>query len=54
MQNHRATPELRSPLSQMQDLRRKSAYLNAAVAAALILSLCTLIYALADGPIALT
>jgi hypothetical protein len=51
MQKFRAAPVLRSPQSQMQDLRRKAAYLEATVAVALVLSICTLILALADGPV---
>ena len=52
MQNLRVAPELRSPQSLMRDLRRKSAHAEVVVALALVLSICAIVYAIADGPIA--
>jgi hypothetical protein len=45
-------PELRSTLTKVQELRRQAAYVEAAVAAALFLSICTLLLAFAGGPMA--
>lgn len=50
MRKPRALPELRSPQSLMRDLRDRSARLEVAVALALVLSICTLVTALAEGP----
>jgi hypothetical protein len=53
MQDSCPAPELRSPRSQIQDLRRETAYLEATVATALVLSICTLVLALTDWSVSL-
>ena len=50
MNNPRALLALRSPQSLMRDLRNRSDRLEVAVALALVLSICTLVAALAEGP----
>ena len=50
MHNPRAVPALRPPHSLMRDLRDRSARVEVAVALALVLSICTLVFAIADGP----
>jgi len=51
MHNPRVLLELRSPQSLMRDLRDRSARLEAAVALALVLSICTLVAAMAEWPL---
>jgi hypothetical protein len=52
MRNLRAAPDLRSPLSKAQELRRQAVFIEAAVAAALFLSIFTLLLAIAETPVA--
>jgi hypothetical protein len=47
----RAVPVLRSPHSLMRDLRDRSARVEVAVALALVLSICTLVAAMAEWPL---
>jgi hypothetical protein len=51
MYHPRAVPVLRSPRSLMRDLRDRSAKVEVAVALALVLSICTLVAAMADWPL---
>jgi hypothetical protein len=52
MQNLPATPELRSPQFLLRKLRRNAARIEVAVAAALVLSICTVLFAISHGPAA--
>jgi hypothetical protein len=51
MYRPRAVPVLRSPQSLMRDLRDRSARVEVAVALALVLSICTLVAAMAEWPL---
>lgn len=54
MNHPRPAPDPRSPRSLLRELRRRSARVETAVALALLLSTCTLLYAVAQGQAALS
>lgn len=49
MQNVPAAPEMRSAQPFLEDLRMQAARVQMAVASALVLSTCTLLYAVING-----
>jgi hypothetical protein len=50
MRNLRTAPELRSPQSLLRKLRRNAARIEIAVALVIVVSICTLLYAIARDP----
>jgi uncharacterized membrane protein len=50
MRNLPAAPELRSPQSLLRRLRRNAVLIEIAVALAIVVSICTLVYAIAHVP----
>jgi hypothetical protein len=50
MRNLPAAPELRSPQSLLRRLRRNAVRIEIAVALAIVVSICTLVYAIAHVP----